>query len=548
MNLTESNKSLFLIPFLSLSVLVGIFMFSLDKMLESWVYDRSEQELVRLAQVTLDGIERTNASADEMEIVADSVGLATSYMRVSIIDPQGHILGDSFYNLVDFENLLQQDEQPEIKQALEQGKATSIRLASYLNEEALYYAERFYVAGNLGVIRISMPVKAVNQTINALRFLLLGFYLAAVLALALFIAAFSRVLKASIAKEQSLLEKRVEERTTEIEMLQRLASMLAACNSIDEVQQVLSEIVPKVIGEFPCAVSLVNDKGHLIETKIEWPNRWPGLNVFTSDECWALRKGRYHISKDAHSSLTCQHMDNNEEQTLCVPLLAHGQAIGLLHVLLANKQADMNLIFTLSEHLGLALANLNMQEKLREQAIKDPLTKLYNRRYMDDMLERELNRCQRHKVDMSILILDIDHFKPFNDNFGHDAGDYVLQTLAKSLTTTIRKEDLACRIGGEEFALILPETDVKAAQVCAEKINQYVKSEELHFHGNYLGRVTVSIGIAGYGLHGKDAVSLLKSADVALYAAKEAGRDQCKVAHYNETQNVTEISSGKKQN
>ena len=516
-------------------------------MLKTWIYERSEQELVRISEVTLDSIERTNASYDEMEIIADSVGMATPHMRVTIIDYQGAMIGDSFYEFSDFENLGSQNLLPEVKLALSEGKGTSIRFGKYINADAYYYARRFLIDSNWAVVRISIPIEEVNQAVGTLKLILFGFYLVAVISLAVLIGLYSKVLRASILKEHSLLEKRVEERTSEIEMLQRLASMLAACNSIDEVQTVLSEIVPKVIGDFTCSVSLVSDQGDLIETRIEWPQKWPGLNVFTANECWALRKGRFHISKDKHSSLTCSHMSDNQDRTLCMPLLAHGNAIGLFHVLLADKEADMNLVFTLAEHLGLALANLNMQDKLREQAIKDPLTKLYNRRYMDTMLERELNRCQRHEVIMSVLVLDIDHFKPFNDNYGHDAGDYVLQTLAKSLLAALRKEDFACRIGGEEFAIILPDTDSLSAQACAAKISQYVKAEELHFHGNSLGQITISVGVATYCDNGYDAISLLKSADIALYEAKEAGRDRVKVAKSKITKNVTDIHSNIKQ-
>lgn len=301
MKLTGYNHSLFFIPYISLAILVGIFMLSLNSMMESWVYERSEQELVRISEVTLDSIERTNASYDEMEIIADSVGMATPYMRVSIIDFKGIIIGDSFYNSTDFTNLTIQDNRPEVKLAMDTGTATSIRFARYLNAEAYYYARRFSIEGNDAIVRISMPIHEVNQAIGTLKLMLFGFYIAALIALAVLIGAYSKVLKNSIASERALLERRVEERTTEIEMLQRLASMLAASNSIAEVQRVLSEIVPKVIGEHHCAVSLVNEQGHLIETKIEWPDKWPGLSVFNGNECWALRKGRFHISKDKHS-------------------------------------------------------------------------------------------------------------------------------------------------------------------------------------------------------------------------------------------------------
>ena len=140
---------------------------------------------------------------------------------------------------------------------------------------------------------------------------------------------------------------------------------------------------------------------------------------------------------------------------------------------------------------------------------------------------------------MSLLILDIDHFKSFNDSFGHDAGDFVLQALATTLLSTLRKEDLACRVGGEEFAILLPETQLPEAQICAEKIIRYVKAESLHYQGQNLGQITVSVGIATFGIHGKDALSLVKSADVALYEAKKAGRDQFKVSKGKSQENVT---------
>lgn len=514
-------------------------------MLESWLFEQHEMELMRISEVTLQSIERLNANPDEMEIVADSVGLATSYMRVSIIAPDGTVLGDSFYDEEEFAKSPNQKNQPEIKRAFSEGKATAIRQAEYLNAKAFYYAERFRNLSSQGVVRISMPLSEITQAFSTLRIVLSAFFIVQLALLAVFIATFSRFLRTSIAKEQSLLEKRVEERTLEIEMLQRLASMLAACNSIEEVQQVLKEIVPKVMGEFTCSVSLVTEQSNVIETKIEWCGEWPGESSFTSNECWALRKGRFHVSKDEHSSLTCQHMGDTEEKTLCIPLLAHGNAIGLLHVLLGEKDVDLNLLFTLSEHLGLALANLNMQEKLREQAIKDPLTKLHNRRYMDEFLDKELNRCKRHSLNMSILILDIDHFKSFNDTCGHDAGDYVLQALAVTLLSTIRKEDLVCRIGGEEFAVILPETQLDEAKVCADKINRYVKAESLHYQGQNLGQITVSIGIACYGINGEDAMSLIKAADVALYEAKNAGRDQFKVNKGKSLENVTNFQPKK---
>ena len=154
-------------------------MLSLNSMMESWVYERSEQELVRISEVTLDSIERTNASYDEMEIIADSVGMATPYMRVSIIDTKGVIIGDSIYNNSDFANLTIQSSRPEVKQAIVDGTATSIRFARYLNADAYFYARRFLINGNDAIVRISMPIHEVNQAIETLKLMLFGFYIAA---------------------------------------------------------------------------------------------------------------------------------------------------------------------------------------------------------------------------------------------------------------------------------------------------------------------------------------------------------------------------------
>ena len=548
MSLSATNRKLLLYPFLATALISVIFMVGLDYMLESWVYERNEQELHRITEVTEKSMNTVGATADEMDLIADSVGLATSNMRISIIDETGRIIGDSFYDETQYQNFASQLAHKEVSLAFKQGQAKAIRESQYLNEQTYFYARRFATSGMLGVIRVSMSMTELNQALVKLRWLLLLAYLGGVALLILLLASFANKLKDTINKERRLLERRVEERTSEIDMLQRLASMLAACKSLSEVQSVVSDIVPTIIGKLPCSVSLINEKSVMLEQKLKWGGDWPGLKVFGTDECWALRKGRYHLSKDKHSSLTCQHMGTITDKTLCVPLLAHGQAIGLLHVLLGGESEDLhlNLIFTIGEHLGLALANLNMQEKLRDQAIKDPLTKIYNRRFMDETLEKELNRCERHGKSLAMLLLDIDHFKPFNDNFGHDAGDFVLKRLAVILSEGVRKEDVPCRIGGEEFAILLPETKLEEAELCANKLLRLVRLEELFFNGVPLGSLTVSIGIACFPQHGKDALSLYKSADIALYEAKTGGRDQVKMASDINLNKVLDITSGKK--
>ena len=198
----------------------------------------------------------------------------------------------------------------------------------------------------------------------------------------------------------------------------------------------------------------------------------------------------------------------------------------------AFDEEHMQLAFTVAEHLGLALANLNLQEKLREQAVRDALTGLYNRRYLEETMPQEIMRAKRHNQPLSVLMLDMDHFKLFNDNFGHDAGDFVLKSLATLLTESLRSEDTACRIGGEEMAVLLPNTEALAAGVVAKRLCEEVRKLALSFRGQSLGNLTLSIGVASNADAGSSE-DMLKQADMALYEAKEKGRNQFRYADVN---------------
>jgi diguanylate cyclase (GGDEF)-like protein len=186
--------------------------------------------------------------------------------------------------------------------------------------------------------------------------------------------------------------------------------------------------------------------------------------------------------------------------------------------------------------LALALANLRLRETLRSQAIRDPLTGLFNRRYLEETMERELNRVKRQEIPLGVIMMDLDHFKQYNDTFGHSAGDELLSALGILLKTHIRGEDIACRYGGEEFLLILSGASVSIALERAESLRQAVK--EMHQHYPDLKPTTLSLGVAVYPEHGNTGLQLIQSADAALYRAKKAGRDRVMVAEYGE-ENIT---------
>ena len=196
----------------------------------------------------------------------------------------------------------------------------------------------------------------------------------------------------------------------------------------------------------------------------------------------------------------------------------------------ATLRGRQQLAITLSEQIAMALSNIRMREHLRQQTIRDPLTGLYNRRFLEDALNREAARCKRNGGAFSVLMMDLDHFKRFNDSFGHDAGDAVLRSLAKALQENARDSDLACRYGGEEFMLVLPDTDSKGAAVQAQRILEVVRDLAVTHNGKTLGSLTISIGLAVYPHDGDTVKALMRSADQALYDAKAGGRDRVAVA------------------
>jgi diguanylate cyclase (GGDEF)-like protein len=195
-----------------------------------------------------------------------------------------------------------------------------------------------------------------------------------------------------------------------------------------------------------------------------------------------------------------------------------------------DLSAQRDLIDSAAEKLSMALANLSLQDRLRQQSIRDPLSGLFNRRYLEESAARELNRCARRGLPLSLLMLDIDHFKSFNDVHGHAGGDAVLAQFGKLLQSMSRGEDIACRYGGEEFTLILPEADLDAASERAEAIRLAVEAMQVPHLGKVLPQVTVSIGVAGYPAHGNSPEALMQAADEALYRAKRGGRNRIDVA------------------
>ena len=219
--------------------------------------------------------------------------------------------------------------------------------------------------------------------------------------------------------------------------------------------------------------------------------------------------------------------------------MAQGETLGLL-VLMAQpvatggatslSEAKEQLATAVAEQIALALSNLRLRETLRQQSVRDPLTGLYNRRFLEETLDRELARLERKNLPLSLIMIDVDHFKNFNDTFGHEAGDAVLRDLGGILQRYVRGGDVACRYGGEEFTIVLPEASLEIGRQRAEILREAARELRLVHDGKSLGAVTLSLGVACFPEHGRRREQLLQTADAALYEAKNNGRNRVVVS------------------
>ena len=323
----------------------------------------------------------------------------------------------------------------------------------------------------------------------------------------------------------------------EAALLSETDDLLQSCLTADEAYRIVIRHFETQFPSMSGAIFAIPEGRDVAELAGKWGNPAVGHESFSTEECWGLRRGRVNISLTNDPKLACTHIGPSIPQyALCVPMMAHGEILGTLYLDtgLDQKQAAVKplteaqerTIRTLSEHLSLAVANLNLRESLRIQSIRDPLTGLFNRRYMEESLERELRRALRKEAPLSVLMADIDHFKRFNDTWGHEAGDAVLRELARLLQSQLRAEDIACRYGGEEFLLVLPEADLEAAKTFAERLQTAVRATQVQHYGKVLEGITLSIGVACYPQHATSVEALVHVSDAALYRAKENGRNQ----------------------
>ncbi len=323
---------------------------------------------------------------------------------------------------------------------------------------------------------------------------------------------------------------RLASRNREVQLLNEVGDMLQSCVSTEEAYPLIRRHLPGLLPGTSGSLYVQDPLKNVFTAMAEWGDRPPSAAVFTAEDCWALRRGRVYPPNGSSPTVPCRHLEAGQEQgSLCVPIAVTGKTIGLFNALRCPEESQAFAV-SVAEHIGLALSNLMLRSDLRQLSIRDPLTGLFNRRYMEETLELEISRAERKEHSIGVIMLDIDHFKTFNDRFGHAAGDELLQALGQLIRANLRAGDVPCRFGGEEFVLILPEATEAAAARRAEDLRARAQEMEVRHLDTVLGPVRVSLGVGLYPDHGRTRDSLLGATDAALYKAKEAGRNRVVIA------------------
>jgi diguanylate cyclase (GGDEF)-like protein/PAS domain S-box-containing protein len=322
-------------------------------------------------------------------------------------------------------------------------------------------------------------------------------------------------------------------RDREMQLLNRMNDLLQSCVTLAEAYQVITMSAGDLFPEQNGCLAILHQRGQPLEMVASWGPDVIMEPVFSLEDCWALRRGQLHEVVDPQAGLMCQHFIHPPQTGyICLPLTVQGETLGALclmdnaHRKGRHQLGLQQLAVTLGETIKLSLSNLKLRDELRQQAIHDQLTGLFNRRYLDETLPRDLHQAQRRNAPLSLVMLDIDGFKEFNDSFGHGAGDAILRGFGHVLRDRLRKSDISCRYGGDEFVLVLHDSSIADTQERLEQIRALLNGLKIHYGEQVLGSITLSVGIAQAPEHRITASELMRAADEAMYAAKQAGRDR----------------------
>jgi diguanylate cyclase (GGDEF)-like protein len=333
--------------------------------------------------------------------------------------------------------------------------------------------------------------------------------------------------------EQQEMFRHAREGSQQVEELFSMTDMLQAAEDHDDAGAVLMATATRLLPEFAGALYVFNNSRDRLDLAKAW-NMDEGFlpaETLLPGNCWALKRGKPHVNDPQRKTLCCMHQIGTAA-TIEVPMMARGSVYGLL--VLATSADDSSQLLednrrlarALADSMSLALSNIALREKLRTQSLRDPLTGLYNRRYMEDALERYVSLSERSGTATSVVMIDLDNFKRLNDEHGHAKGDAVLRDVAAQLIAALRPSDVVSRYGGEELLVILPNCGIEDAAHKAEIMRARIEALS-EPHGT---SISASFGVAAVPETSTSPVDVIPMADAALYAAKKAGKNCVRLA------------------
>ncbi|NKE48319.1 diguanylate cyclase [Roseomonas frigidaquae] len=311
-------------------------------------------------------------------------------------------------------------------------------------------------------------------------------------------------------------------------------SFLQSCKSLQEIGSLASTFLERLFPNYSGALYLYAASRNQLVRHAQWGGS-DSPEVVLPEHCWGLRRGQVHRFSAGAPVCAHHHGEAPEHDSLCLPLIAYGETIGLLSFVAQKGAAEDEEAFDASmsqfsemaaRQLSLAVANLQLRDSLKEQAIRDPLTGAFNRRYLEIVGEKEIAQSLRLNQPLAVVMLDVDHFKKFNDVHGHAAGDFVLVTVCDYIRRHIRESDWMFRYGGEEFVLLIGEAGLHEIEARVDALRAGVAELTIANANAVLPSVTVSIGVAVIESNRMNLQAALRHADRALYASKAAGRNR----------------------
>jgi len=318
----------------------------------------------------------------------------------------------------------------------------------------------------------------------------------------------------------------------QVARLFEMADVLQSAADYGDANQVLKATATELLPGYAGALYVFNNSRDRLVLSTSWGRDGAATpDDIAPDQCWALKRGKPHLNRVDGSKLCCEH-HRGDDTVLEIPMIARGEIMGLFQLFATGAKAEERLEAitglgsALADGMSLALANMGLREKLRNQALRDPLTGLYNRRYMEDCLQRFVRLADRENREVSVVMVDLDHFKKLNDTHGHAFGDSVLRDTAMTIVGALRETDIVCRYGGEELVVILPDCNLDRAADKAELLRVRVAGlSETH-----AAEITASFGVASVPYTSSGVSDMLAAADAALYRAKQAGRNKVMTA------------------